>query len=112
MEISVSRDTFLKKLLLSKGYKKISISLDALGRKKQVFVLRPVFAFSSLAILAGIILVLIIFLKRDTSLSDEIILSELEHHANLVPWQQAAETHGLVLKFTQFRETGEIDFNQ
>ncbi len=30
---------------------------------------------------------------------DEIILSSAEHHANLVPWQMAAETHQLQLKF-------------
>jgi SufS family cysteine desulfurase len=30
---------------------------------------------------------------------DEIILSRAEHHANLVPWQMAAERHGLSLVF-------------
>lgn len=30
---------------------------------------------------------------------DEIILSQSEHHANLVPWQMAAQRHELVLKF-------------
>lgn len=42
---------------------------------------------------------------------EEIILSELEHHANLVPWQQAAEKHGLVLKFTKLTENGELDLD-
>jgi cysteine desulfurase/selenocysteine lyase len=39
---------------------------------------------------------------------DEIILSKLEHHANLVPWQEAAKLHGLVLKFAEITEKGEI----
>jgi cysteine desulfurase/selenocysteine lyase len=30
---------------------------------------------------------------------DEIVISLMEHHANLVPWQMAARRHGLVLKF-------------
>jgi len=34
-------------------------------------------------------------LKKD----DEILLSEVEHHANLIPWQQAAAATGAILKF-------------
>ena len=30
---------------------------------------------------------------------DEIVLTTAEHHANLVPWQMAAQRHGLTLKF-------------
>ena len=30
---------------------------------------------------------------------NEIVLSEMEHHSNLVPWQQAAQRHGLKIKF-------------
>jgi cysteine desulfurase / selenocysteine lyase len=37
---------------------------------------------------------------------DEIILSVAEHHANLVPWQMAAQRHGLQLKFLPLREDG------
>lgn len=40
---------------------------------------------------------------------DEIILSLAEHHANLVPWQEAARRHGLHLIFLPLTETGEID---
>jgi cysteine desulfurase/selenocysteine lyase len=36
---------------------------------------------------------------------DEILISELEHHANLVPWQQLAERTGATLKW--FKATGE-----
>lgn len=40
---------------------------------------------------------------------DEILLSEQEHHANLIPWQQVAERTGAVLKFLPMNpETGEI----
>jgi len=40
---------------------------------------------------------------------DEIILSEMEHHANLVPWQQLAARKGVVLKFIPITDNGELD---
>ena len=35
---------------------------------------------------------------------DQIALTGAEHHANLVPWQMAAQRHGLVLKFVPDRQ--------
>lgn len=40
---------------------------------------------------------------------DQIVLSEAEHHANLVPWQQAAHRYGLLLKFAQVTPEGRVD---
>lgn len=40
--------------------------------------------------------------------NDEIILSELEHHANLVPWQTLAKTKNLKLKFIP-QKNGQLD---
>ena len=37
---------------------------------------------------------------------DEIIATEMEHHANLVPWQMAAEQYGLKLKFLPITDEG------
>jgi len=37
---------------------------------------------------------------------DEILLTEMEHHANLVPWQMAAAQYGLVLKFLPISDEG------
>ncbi|MEO8471975.1 MAG: cysteine desulfurase, partial [Chryseolinea sp.] len=39
---------------------------------------------------------------------DEIIISHLEHHANIVPWQQLAARKGLVIKVIPVDETGQI----
>jgi cysteine desulfurase/selenocysteine lyase len=39
---------------------------------------------------------------------DEIIVTEMEHHANLVPWQLAAEQYGLVLKFLPIADNGAL----
>ena len=41
---------------------------------------------------------------------DEIILSEMEHHSNLIPWQILAGEVGAKLKFIPFKEDGTIDF--
>ncbi len=40
---------------------------------------------------------------------DEIVLSEMEHHANLVPWQMLAERKGVVLRFVPITDDGELD---
>ena len=40
---------------------------------------------------------------------DEILLTELEHHANLVPWQNLALKKNLVLKFVPVLGDGSID---
>ena len=42
---------------------------------------------------------------------DEIILSKLEHHANLVPWQQVAKAKKVSLLFTQLTKDGNIDLD-
>ena len=43
---------------------------------------------------------------------DEIILSVMEHHSNLVPWQFVAQRTGAVLKFVELTDTEEFDFAQ
>ncbi|AVI94299.1 cysteine desulfurase [Oenococcus oeni] len=42
---------------------------------------------------------------------DEIVLSILEHHSNLVPWQQVAKKTGARLRFLDFNQEGVIDLN-
>lgn len=44
---------------------------------------------------------------------DEVILSEIEHHSNLVPWQLLAARTGCVLKFATYSPTtGGLDLDQ
>jgi cysteine desulfurase/selenocysteine lyase len=43
---------------------------------------------------------------------DEIILSVIEHHSNLVPWQIVAQKTGAVLKFVELNDQQEFDFVQ
>ena len=42
---------------------------------------------------------------------DEIIVSELEHHSNLVPWQMLAQVSGAKLVFIPMLESGELDIS-
>jgi cysteine desulfurase / selenocysteine lyase len=43
---------------------------------------------------------------------DEIIITELEHHSNLVPWQIVAERTGAILHYVSFDEQGRLDLEQ
>jgi len=40
---------------------------------------------------------------------DEVVITEMEHHANLVTWQQACLQAGATLKVAQINELGELD---
>ncbi len=42
---------------------------------------------------------------------DEIILTVMEHHSNLIPWQFVAQKTGAVLKFVRLTATEEFDFD-
>mgnify|MGYP001157430513 FL=1 len=42
---------------------------------------------------------------------DDIIVSEMEHHANLVPWQMACDRTGARLKFIPIDSKGELDLS-
>lgn len=40
---------------------------------------------------------------------DEVLISAMEHHANIVPWQVACEQTGAFLKVIPISESGELD---
>jgi cysteine desulfurase/selenocysteine lyase len=42
---------------------------------------------------------------------DEIVVSEMEHHANLIPWQQLAKRTGAVLKWFEVNDSGRLDLS-
>jgi cysteine desulfurase/selenocysteine lyase len=45
-------------------------------------------------------------LSQTLKVGDEIIISESEHHSNIVPWQLVAEKRGLVLKVIPMNDEG------
>ena len=47
------------------------------------------------------------FLKED----DEIVISGMEHHSNIVPWQIQAQRHGFKIKVVPVTDLGELDMN-
>ena len=42
---------------------------------------------------------------------DEIVLSEMEHHSNIVPWQLLRERSGAVLRVVRVTDSGELDLD-
>ena len=42
---------------------------------------------------------------------DEIVVTEMEHHANIVPWQMLCERKGAILKVIPFDDKGELDLS-
>jgi cysteine desulfurase/selenocysteine lyase len=42
---------------------------------------------------------------------DEIVVTEMEHHANLIPWQQLAERTGATLRFIPVDDAGVLDLD-
>jgi cysteine desulfurase / selenocysteine lyase len=43
---------------------------------------------------------------------DEIILSVMEHHSNIVPWQLIAQKTGAIIKYVGLTDTEELDFEE
>ncbi|HEX4887237.1 MAG TPA: cysteine desulfurase [Luteibaculaceae bacterium] len=43
---------------------------------------------------------------------DEVVITELEHHSNIVPWQMACQRSGATLRFIYITESGEWDLSQ
>jgi cysteine desulfurase / selenocysteine lyase len=56
----------------------------------------------------GINLVAQSYGRKNIGAGDEIILTELEHHANIVPWQLLAEQTGAVIRIVPINDRGEL----
>ncbi|MDR0414376.1 MAG: cysteine desulfurase [Prevotellaceae bacterium] len=57
---------------------------------------------------AGINLVAFAFGERYVGAGDEIVVTEMEHHSNIVPWQLLCERKGATLKVLPFADSGEL----
>lgn len=42
---------------------------------------------------------------------DEILLTEMEHHANIIPWQLIAQEKGVVVRYVPIHEDGTLDLS-
>ncbi|PYZ95756.1 cysteine desulfurase [Alteribacter lacisalsi] len=43
---------------------------------------------------------------------DEIVITPMEHHSNIIPWQQLAKATGAALKYLELRKDGTIDMDK
>lgn len=60
---------------------------------------------------ASINLVAFSFGERYIGAGDEVIISEMEHHANIVPWQMVCKRKGAVLKVVPVLDNGTLDMD-
>jgi cysteine desulfurase/selenocysteine lyase len=52
------------------------------------------------------------FVRAFLKAGDEILVSNLEHHSNIVPWQLAAEEFGAVIRVIPINDRGELRMNE
>ena len=50
--------------------------------------------------------------RKNLKAGDEIIISEMEHHSNIVPWQMLCEEKGATLRTIPINEAGEIIYEE
>ncbi|QED49228.1 cysteine desulfurase [Cytobacillus dafuensis] len=51
------------------------------------------------------------YARANLSEGDEIVISYMEHHSNIIPWQQVAKQTGAVLKYLPLQEDGTISLD-
>ena len=51
-------------------------------------------------------------LGNDINPGDEILISEMEHHSNIIPWQQLAKRTGSKIQYIPVKDDGELDLSQ
>jgi cysteine desulfurase/selenocysteine lyase len=52
------------------------------------------------------------FVAVDCQAGDEIVITAMEHHSNIVPWQLLAEQKGLVLRVAPINDKGELIYDE
>ena len=52
------------------------------------------------------------FGQQNINKGDEILITELEHHSNYVPWHYLRKIKGAVIKFAPINEDGDIEINK
>ena len=82
---------------------KIAAFINAASRQEIVFTRNATEAINLVAYSWG---------TSNLKAGDEIILSVMEHHSNLIPWQLLAQKTGAVLKFVELTETEEFNLEQ
>jgi len=82
------------------GRDKVREFLNAVHREEIIFVRNAT---------EGVNLVAQTFGRQNIGESDEILVSAMEHHANIVPWQLLCEEKGAKLRVIPITDTGELE---
>ena len=93
---------------------RVSDELDATRRKVQEFLgaAAPEEIIFTSGCTMSINLVANAWGRKFLQAGDEILLNEMEHHANLVPWQRIAAERGAVLRFIPLTPDGQLDLER
>ena len=51
------------------------------------------------------------FCERQMQPGDEVLVTEMEHHSNIVSWQLQAQKHGIVVKHISITDDGRLDLS-
>lgn len=82
---------------------KVRAFINAAGREEIIFTSGATGSINAVAFSFG---------ERFVNRGDEILISTLEHHANIVPWQMMCERKGAVLRVIPVNDRGEIIFEE
>jgi cysteine desulfurase / selenocysteine lyase len=52
------------------------------------------------------------YARRSLQAGDEVVITAMEHHANIVPWQMLREEKGIVLRVAPINDRGELIFEE
>jgi cysteine desulfurase/selenocysteine lyase len=80
---------------------KTAAFLNAASRDEIVFVRNTTEAINLVAYTYG---------RTALQPGDAVAVSEMEHHANLVPWQMLRDAHGVELRIVKITDAGELDW--
>jgi cysteine desulfurase / selenocysteine lyase len=89
-------------LLYEKAKKAVARKLHASSEAEIVFTYNATYAFNLIAqglVKSG-------FLQK----GDTVLLSKVEHHANIVPWQIIAAEHGILIDWVELHDDGTLDY--
>ncbi|MBD8016333.1 cysteine desulfurase [Microbacterium sp. APC 3898] len=50
--------------------------------------------------------------RANVNEGDEIVITYMEHHSNIIPWQQLAKERGAILKYVELEKDGTISLEQ
>ena len=52
------------------------------------------------------------FCESQMKAGDEVLVSDMEHHSNIVPWQLQAQRRGIVVRHLPISDRGELNFDE